>query len=246
MTANEIKSHWNERAKSQPNSATTNDVWLRELETRTLAREIRKLEPRIVLDLGCGDGATTIRLACLFPATRFIGIDYSYEMLELAARSVEIERYRRDLVNITFYEADLQKDSYPAHDLAISCRCLINLASKLDQHMVLARLSNFRLIENFSAPHAHLNILRKQCGLLPIEIQPTNTYLNSDIDSEGFADSYYFATRVIYAHECRWRHEEPNYLSDHHRWACELPNISLLHCAPMRMLSSALAGVPND
>lgn len=239
MTTEEIQNYWNERAHNSPATATTNDIWLRELETQTLAREIRLLEPAVVLDLGCGDAATTIRLALQFPFIEFIGADNATEMLDLAARSVEMARYKGNkLTNLKLIEGDVLEASTNTYDLAISCRCLINLENRDVQMLLLSRLAHkpYRLIENFTEPHDHLNQLRAGLGLKVIGINPCNTYLDKRTKSSPFADSYYFATRLIYSFECQYNGVKPDYDSDRHRLAVELPNVGELNVAPMRLI----------
>jgi len=50
-----------------------------------LLARVRAAAPRVVVDLGCGEGALTASLAQRWPTARIIGIDRSPEMLDAAA-----------------------------------------------------------------------------------------------------------------------------------------------------------------
>ena len=66
-----VREYWEQRAAAMPTpNATTDDVWLRELEFRTLVDALKGVglgTGARVLDTGCGDGHTTLRLADEFP-----------------------------------------------------------------------------------------------------------------------------------------------------------------------------------
>lgn len=66
------------------------------------------LAPRLgqgarMLDAGCGSGRILVRLAALFPKSRFVGTDLSKEALQIARE----EAAARGLSNVEFAEADL-------------------------------------------------------------------------------------------------------------------------------------------
>jgi trans-aconitate 2-methyltransferase len=65
---------------------------------RELMARIPPLEPRTIVDLGCGDGPVTALLAERWPAAEIVGIDSSPAMLE-RARSV--------CPSVRFFEADI-------------------------------------------------------------------------------------------------------------------------------------------
>lgn len=62
--------------------ATSRDVNLRELEIRAIARCLDPASPLPVLDLGCGNGLTLLRLAERFPQLAMTGVDFSPELIE--------------------------------------------------------------------------------------------------------------------------------------------------------------------
>ena len=52
-----------------------------------LAARVAATAPRVVVDLGCGPGNSTMVLARRWPAARFIGVDNSAEMLAAARKT---------------------------------------------------------------------------------------------------------------------------------------------------------------
>ena len=55
---------------------------------RDLLARVAARDPRLVVDLGCGDGPLTLGMAERWPAARIVGVDHSGEMLE-AARALD-------------------------------------------------------------------------------------------------------------------------------------------------------------
>src|SRR5450755_4249820 len=53
-----------------------------------------------VLDLGCGSGDVLLRFARAFPIARFVGIDGSKPMLELAQQAIDADPALRDRVRL--------------------------------------------------------------------------------------------------------------------------------------------------
>ena len=89
MNFDQIRRYWEERAATDASSqSTTQDVYLREIEARVLGEQVTKLRPRRVLDVGCGDARTTIRLATDHRQSQFSGGDYALSMLKNSAANV--------------------------------------------------------------------------------------------------------------------------------------------------------------
>ena len=92
-----IKKYWDERARgTEPDSAqaTTYDVFLRDLEIAKFKQKISDAslpQGSTVVDLGCGDGYATVNVAAAFPSLRFIGIDWSEDMLALARKRCSVQ-----------------------------------------------------------------------------------------------------------------------------------------------------------
>jgi SAM-dependent methyltransferase len=71
-----------------------------------------------ILDIGCGTGSSTIKLARLAPSGSVLGVDLSAKMLERARTAAEKE----GLTNVTFEQADAQVHPFPegTFDVAVS------------------------------------------------------------------------------------------------------------------------------
>jgi SAM-dependent methyltransferase len=245
----EIKAYWEERAQSSRGEATstTNDIHLRELEHKTLVETLVELVPAgaSVLDLGCGDGLTTLRVAADLPDLRFFGFDYASGMvdnaranLEKAARSVR-ERVR-------FAQGDVMRLADVVNGerflVVTSGRCLINLDTSHKQYSAIEQIATclepggyYVPIENFMEGQDAMNTARALLGLGPIPVRWHNLFFREDefrartaewfssVTFRDFASSYYFATRVIYSGACKELGVEPDYDHPIHRLAPKLP-----------------------
>jgi SAM-dependent methyltransferase len=67
---------------------------------RSLLPDTRLTGP--VLDLGCGSGDVLLRFAHAFPEARFVGVDGSRPMLELAQRAIDAEPTLRERVYVRY------------------------------------------------------------------------------------------------------------------------------------------------
>src|SRR4051794_23114833 len=89
----EIKRYWEGRAAADAASpqVTTNDVYLRTLELATLVETIKALDPSpaTMLDVGCGDGRTTVEVSQAISGLVTLGVDYSANMIALARSRLE-------------------------------------------------------------------------------------------------------------------------------------------------------------
>ncbi len=245
-----VKNYWEDRARESggDRTATTNDVYLRELEVSTLTSQLQDLGlsyGATVLDVGCGDGYTTMRIAQNLPTLRFRGVDYSQNMIANAVAGLESkEASLRE--RISFRVADvLQLDKElgdSRYDAAITDRCLINLGSYEEQAKAIAQIAAhlkpgacYLAIENFLEGQDNMNRARAGVDLPPIPVRWHNLYFReaefrraaepffSDVVMHEFSSSYYFATRVIYSAMCKMRGEEPDYEHEIHRLAVHLP-----------------------
>lgn len=246
---NEVKDYWNERAKNaklNPN-ATTDDVYLRELEINTFIREIKKINPLNVLDLGCGDGFTTLGVANKINNTKFLGVDYSDNMIKnandrLAENPIEV----KNRVSFTTGDATklLEQFEPNSFDVIISSRCLINLPSTEQQYKTIEDISKllknngtYISVENFEDGNKDFNDLRIKMGLDPIPVRWHNLFFNPEmylektkqffntVELENFSSSYYYATRIIYSKFCQLKNEKPDYLHEIHQLAIDLPSM---------------------
>jgi ubiquinone/menaquinone biosynthesis C-methylase UbiE len=264
----EIKQYWDQRAEQHPHSpaATTNDIHLRELEIKTLVETLRQLNlsaGAALLDVGCGDGYSTLRVAEQVSALTVLGIDYSESMVE---RALAHREAAPDLAGrVTFQVGDaLELDRTcgdSLFDVVLTDRCLINLDSAASQARAFAGIArhtrpagHYIAIENFVEGHEAMNEQRRAVGLPEIPIRWHNRYFTEpeflkmaepfyeEIRLVDFASAYYYATRVIYSAMCQMRGEEPDYNHEIHRLAPRLPwfgSFSPIRMAVMRRKSEA-------
>ena len=244
-----IQNYWEERAKENYNkdTATTDDIHLRNLEIFTLIVTIRQIKSEktcSILDLGCGDGRSTLEIASHFPECHFTGLDFSETMVKIANNNLALKNGLKERVN--FIVGDVTKlheiINDKKFDIIISDRCLINLDSSLNQYKTISDISNhltseghFIAIENFIDGHNTMNDSRIAMGLPEIPIRWHNKYFYeeevlkiskkyfSHVVIKDFSSSYYFATRIIYSKLCQMRGEIPDYNHEIHQLATKLP-----------------------
>ena len=244
-----IKKYWNERAvdaKGSP-TATTNDVFLRRLEGTTLVARLRDHRLRTfstILDVGCGDGRTTLELARHFPDAHFLGIDFSPSMIEAAQCNLASQPDLGERVAFLNGDARDLKGAVgdQKYDAIITNRCLINIPEQKGQFLALKEIVDhlsdaglFLGSENFTGGQFELNRLRRLMNLPEIPVRWHNFYLDENVflDEckkhfssailENFTSSYYYATRVIYSALCKIENLPVNYEHPIHRVAMQLP-----------------------
>ena len=262
QTSDEIRQYWNDRARTtEPTSqqATTYDVFLRDLE-------IEKLKDRLdacslpagatVIDLGCGDGYATVNIAAAFPDTRFIGVDWSEEMLNRAEKRLSSES--ETSARVSFRLGDMRRLSGSLEgerfEAFLTMRSLINLTTSAQQYATIAQIAEhlkpggyYFGVENFDGGQRNFNDLRVAMGLPEIPVRWHNhffdeeEFVNQTSDSfdsvvfESFLSSYYLATRVIYSAGCQLIGEEPDYFHPIHQTAGKLPPIG--DFCPIKLVS---------
>jgi len=244
-----IKRYWDERAALSSGSlqATTNDIFLRELEITKLTEKLSTIglpQHAAVLDLGCGDGYSTLRLAAALPTVSFLGVDYSENMLAIAEERLRGQPQLASRVSFRLGDARqlIAIPGLATFDVILTVRCLINLPTAAEQFDTLRQVAD-RLnsrgfyfgIENFLQGHENMNRLRTAMALPEIPIRWHNCFLDEDkflleaskifdaVSVENFSSSYYLATRVIYSAMCQLLGEQPDYTHPIHRVAGKLP-----------------------
>lgn len=244
-----IKEYWEERAREHENSpqATTNDIYLRKLEVSNIIETINSLnvhEGASILDVGCGDGYTTIDVAQALPGLYFRGVDYSASMIENARRQLAARTDLQERLTFTVGDATNLEEACgdETFDVVMTDRCLINLASLERQSQAIAQIAehtkpggHYVAIENFVEGQENLNAMRRAVGLPEIAVRWHNLFFKeadfiraaepffAEIKFKDFSSSYYFATRVVYSAMCQMRGEQPDYEHEIHQLAINLP-----------------------
>jgi len=247
-----IKQYWDERAKgTEPASvqATTFDVFLRDLEIAKFKQKIAEIalpEGSTVVDFGCGDGHATVNVAAAFPTLRFIGIDWSEDMLTLARQRCTAHSGLAE--RMSFRQGDMRRVSDVLNgkkfDVFLTSRSLINLMYSEEQYGAIEQIAEhlkpggyYFGIENFMQGQNNFNALRVAMGLPEIPVRWHNHFFDEQeyiartakhfdsLEFESFLSSYYLATRVIYSAGCHLMGEEPDYFHPIHRTAGRLPPI---------------------
>lgn len=254
----QIRQYWDDRARQhreQP-AATTDDVYLRELESATLIERLSHVSRpgARVLDVGCGNGYTVLNIARALPDREFLGVDFSAGMVESAQASLAAHPELADRVAFQLGDVTALAELFGAQrfDVVVSTRCLINLPSVEAQSRALEQIAHvlapggyYLAIENFREGHEHMNQARRQVGLPEIPIRWHNLYFEEarfrgavapyfeDLELLDFSSAYYLATRVIYAAMCQMRGETPDYSHDIHQLAIRLPWVGAF--SPIRL-----------
>jgi len=247
-----IKQYWDERAKgTEPASvqAKTFDVFLRDLEIAKFKQKIAEIalpEGSTVVDLGCGDGHATVNVAAAFPTLRFIGIDWSDDMLTLARQRCTAHSGLAE--RMSFRQGDMRRVSDvlkgKKFEVFLTSRSLINLMYSEEQYRAIEQIAEhlkpggyYFGIENFMQGQNNFNALRVAMGLPEIPVRWHNHFFDEQeyiartakhfdsLEFESFLSSYYLATRVIYSAGCHLMGEEPDYFHPIHRTAGRLPPI---------------------
>lgn len=251
------KEFWDDQARSHGASdlATAPDHHYRTLEINSILRVIDGIEQReTILDVGCGNGYSTVKIGKKFPEAMLTGVDYSEPMIAEANKAVipNVEYFHGDVLSLS-RNKNLIGQKF---DIVLSTRCLINLATWeeqksgiLEMRKMLAPNGRLILVENTEAGLKSLNILRAKLDLPPIEVRWHNKYLpqtefnefmsnaGSDLFTleyvENIGNMYYIASRVIYAKLCKDQGIEPDYDSPINAIAAELPSLGAYYaCSP--------------
>jgi len=239
---------WNNRAGLKE-IAGTNDFPLKGLELNLILARIP--DQASVLDLGCGNGETLMKLAREKKCTG-VGLDFSEQMIALARNTSE----REGLAEVRFQIAtlpDLPED-LGEFDYALTERCLINLDSEDRQRRAFLNIMSrvkpggcYLMIESSIQGLERTNELRLLLGLENMDAPWHNLFLNeSSVENWGtdefileevvpFTSTYHFLSRVVYARLAADKNEELRYDSDINMLACRLPVIG--NFGPVRLWS---------
>lgn len=216
LTLEQIESFWQEQARrfgGEP-AASWSDLGAIELELRELRRRIQDGDD--VLDVGCANGHSTLRLAAE-KRVHIRGIDYVPEMIEAArARTAELGGALSGSVEFDVGDILELGDAPQRYDKVVVVRVIINLRSWENQQRGLEACATalrpgglLLLSEATQQGLARLNGLRAVFGMSPIPVPSFNEYLDEDrvveflaptlelVERVDFASSYFLVTRVL-------------------------------------------------
>lgn len=153
--------------------STSRDFHLRELEIDFI---LKNVYPGRILDVGCGNGYTGLRIAEAMKAT-VTGMDFSQSMID-GGKHLKRKYIGRLRGSMNFVMGDIRKLPFnsKSFDIVISERGLLNLPSRECQYntileivRVLDRNSLYIMIEGARGGLRNLNRLRNKVGLDSIE-----------------------------------------------------------------------------
>jgi ubiquinone/menaquinone biosynthesis C-methylase UbiE len=216
LTPEQIHAYWTEQARSHGLSpaASWSDTPAIELEIRELASRLENGDR--VLDVGCGNGYSTIRYAAE-KRVAIRGVDYVPEMIAQArTRAASFSGQLAGTVDFAVADVTALAEAEATYDKVITVRVLINLGSWAAQRAALlecARVTRpgglLLLSEATEQGWNKLNSFRAEWGLAPIPVPEFNAYLDERrvidalaatfeiLEVANFASTYYVGTRVM-------------------------------------------------
>lgn len=239
-----IKAFWEAKAKEYGAShkSSWGDHFCMQLEINTLSTYIA--EGARVLDIGCGNGLSTIEFA-LRKKVSIKGIDYSEEMIRTAEK-LRDESGGVDLKGtVSFAVGDIlnlqeEKHSFTA---ALTRRVIINLGSVDNQisasrniHRILEPGGCFLMSEATVEGLQKINTLRREFGLDELKQPWHNLYINGEnfaksvadifelVDIVDFSSTYYIGSRVFQPFLKGMLSQSTDYSSEINRLFAQLPS----------------------
>ena len=216
MTLEEIEAYWTAQAREHGGApaASWSDVWAIDLEVREIAR--RLADGDRVLDVGCANGFSTVRLAAR-RSVQLRGIDYVPAMIERAReRLAKIEGELQGSVEFAVGNVLELDEAEGSFDKVVCVRVLINLRTWENQRRALGALARvlrpggiLLLSEATLQGLAKLNALRAELDLDALPVPSFNEYLDEErvigaarpelelVELVNFASSYFVGTRVL-------------------------------------------------
>ncbi|MGF1610060.1 MAG: SAM-dependent methyltransferase [Kiloniellales bacterium] len=232
-----ILDFWNERAGLGA-IAGTNDFNLTEIEHRFLETAVPSGSR--ILDVGCGNGSSLVRLAKA-KGCHGVGMDFAEQMVEVAAARVRDEGLS-DRLEVHRRSVPPVPNEWGPFDVVYSQRCLINLTSTDQQKTAVLSVADclrpggmYVMVECSLDGSDRTNSVRESLGLQPIDPPWHNLFFRekevASWANEGFvledlqhiSSTYNFLSRVVYAKLAADRGEELRYDSDINLLSLKLP-----------------------
>jgi SAM-dependent methyltransferase len=238
-----VRDFWNERA-TLGETAGTQDLILKQLEHRAILAEVERLQPKRILEVGCGRGelAREILSSCLW-VEQYDACDNSDGMIAEAQKEWRPR-------HLDYHICELGNLPAGPYDCIITERMLINLPDDVAQRRAIAKFAGFLapggrylMCENHQASLDFLNGHRASVGLPAIQAPWHNHYLRLGggreletwdrspacnlpnllvEDMHEFSAPYYFLSRVVNAKVAQEAGQQPDYNSPINRMALSL------------------------
>lgn len=233
---------WSERALAyqEDSRANTNDIWIREIEIRYINQILKQNSYHNVMDFGCANGYSTIRIAKENPEINFSGIDINQDMLTIAGNLLK----KNNLSNLEFKNMNVSNEfSERKFDLIYTIRAIQNIESIEAQKTICDRLYDilndngiFVYIESYEKGYKTLNDDRVKMGLTPLPVHEHLTLLTDEFDryvaskmkfikSDSLSSSYYLVTRLLYSYIAKMSDEPIDYNHPIHQVGAIIPQI---------------------
>jgi len=234
-----VLDYWNSRADLGIR-AGSNDYTAKRLEIEAIASFV--MDGQTILDIGCGNGVTTIELARRYEV-KIIGLDYAEAMISAARENANNQVLKGE---IRFEIGDvLQLPEFEEKfDIVYTERTLINLSDFSLQRRSIKAITDvlkvggsYVMCENSQDGLNSINRLRERVGLSRIDPPWHNRYFKDDELKrlrirgvrleriECYSSTYYLLSRVVNAWCARQEGREPDYNDAINQLAIELPAI---------------------
>lgn len=180
LPTNEIKQYWEKSAQvaldAEGLRPAARDPYLQDVVESRIERWLRPRDK--VLDIGCGDGGSTLRFAR--QVNEVLGVDYIEKFVERATAAAASV----GLSNTKFETGDVLNlapitERHGKFDVAISIRCLINLNCWEKQATAIKQIAScvksgglYLTSEGWAEGFDALNLIRGRAGLS--EMSPVN------------------------------------------------------------------------
>jgi ubiquinone/menaquinone biosynthesis C-methylase UbiE len=211
-----IREHWRKQALDHGHdvAASWTDTYAIHLEIAEISKRLGEVTRAI--DIGCGNGYSTIHYALDHPID-IKGIDYIPEMIAVARR--RLQNLAGQLQgNVSFEVGDMTNldEEDGRYDAAIVTRVIINLASRDSQIAAIREIARLvrpqgRIFMSEATREGwiQLNSFRAEWELEPIPEPPFNRYIDEDLvrsaapdlleleEISNFASTYFVGTRVL-------------------------------------------------
>jgi ubiquinone/menaquinone biosynthesis C-methylase UbiE len=212
----QIRDFWTVQARThgQASAASWTDGPAIELEIMQLLQRLRDGDD--VLDVGCGNGHSTMRLAA-GRRIKIRGVDYIPEMIDHARRRLaSVAATLRERVQFDVGDVTALNEPMGAYDKVVAVRVIINVHSWTKQQAALRECGRvlkpggvLLLSEATLQGWSKLNAMRREWSLPDIPMPAFNQYLDEEqvieavrpnlelVELVNFASTYYVGTRVL-------------------------------------------------